>query len=271
MPTPNQAAAPAADASVPAAAPAPGACVPAYGDNGLPARVVYEHSAVAVLVDYDMLEQKPLLDAAVFSLQRFNVNWTRHPTFPSPFVSGTTATMHRNMLLMSPAPLLALTDIYYEFSGLRMPAQACTPEVQVLMDFVNANFAHGDAPFDRVLVNEYENGADTISQHSDKGTVGDIVGIAVGARRYFRLSHTVGGRSVTLVDVVSHPYHALVMEREGFQRQLKHGVPKKLLRASDFADGRIPEGSDGPRVSFTFRRHVKPEQRGGKRARASSK
>jgi len=225
--------------------------VPAYG-AGI---VAHFHAPDAVLVEYDLSEHTALLDAAVASLRRAGVAWTLRPTFPSPFVRGTTAQMHRNMLLMSPAELLAERDIGYDFSGLRMPAQACTPEVQAVMDLVNRQFAHGDAPFDRVLVNEYESTADTISQHSDKGTVGDIVGIAVGARRIFRLSHTVGGRSETLADVVSQPYRALVMEGAGFQRQLKHGVPK--LKACE----------DGPRWSFTFRRHVEPKKRGEKRAR----
>ena len=246
------------------------AYVPAYSDPALPARVVHFHASDAVLVEYDVSTHRALLDAAVASLRAPGVDWTRHPTFASPFVPGTTAQMHRNMLLMSPAALLAERDIGYDFSGLRMSAQACTPEVQAVMDVVNARFAHGDAPFDRVLVNEYETGGDTISQHSDKGTVGDIVGIAVGGSRVFRLSRAGGGRSETLADVVSLPYRALVMEGAGFQRQLKHGVPKKLLRAGDFADGLVPAGADGPRWSFTFRRHVEPTRRDRKRPRASA-
>ena len=223
--------------------------VPAYG-AGL---VAHFHAPDAVLVEYDLSEHAAMLDAAVASLRGAGVAWTLRPTFQSPFVPGTTAQMHRNMLLMAPGPLLAAREIGYDFSGLHVPAQACTPEVQAVMDIVNRQFAHGDAPFDRVLVNEYESTADTISQHSDKGTVGDIVGIAVGARRVFRLSHAVGGRSKTLTDVVSEPYRALVMEGAGFQRQLKHGVPK--LKAFE----------NGQRWSFTFRRHV--EKRGEKRPR----
>ena len=63
--------------------------VPAYG-AGI---VAHFHAPDAVLVEYDLSEHTALLDAAVASLSGPGVDWTLRPTFPSPFVSGTTAHM----------------------------------------------------------------------------------------------------------------------------------------------------------------------------------
>ena len=253
-----------------AVAPAPVPGPPAGGAGGS-SRVILDYQTGARLVEYDLRSFSAEIDAAVQSLSKPRVELMYRPEFRNPF-NARTAVMRRTFGLFADAALLAENPekpVQYVFTGLAVIAQPCTPELQTLMDIANDKFvAAGERKFDRVLVNVYagkEPGEprDYISQHGDKGVEGNVVGISAGGCRVFRISRMVpkpggGLRSETLKDVVALPYHALAMEGQMFQRVLQHGVPQINLRASDFEDGIVPPGADGPRYSFTFRHHVEP-------------
>lgn len=129
----------------------------------------------------------------------------------------------------------------YTFSNQIIRAQPLERELSELTDIVND--AYG-ANFNAVLVNYYENGSNSLSEHSDAdaflGNVG-VVAVSFGAERTFRVRDKVSKKIVGNFKTKSS--HALHMEGN-FQKEFKHGIP---------AEKRIADS----RMSFTFRHHTR--------------
>jgi len=130
----------------------------------------------------------------------------------------------------------------YAYSGQLAKSQPLTDNLATLMKHINTQF---QSDFNGILVNVYNDGNDYISAHSDDeralGKSG-VVAISVGAVRKFRIRDKTTKRIVC--DIPMRPYTIIKMSGD-FQKEFTHEVPKE-------------KKVKGRRVSFTFRKHLRP-------------
>lgn len=146
---------------------------------------------------------------------------------------GRECTMRRSQALFGPL------GTEYTFSGVTFKALPMNADLTRLLALVNRMFPGMGA--NAILLNEYANGKEYISQHSDDErelTPSGVVTISLGAPRIFRIKDKA---NVTVRDVPLRPGEIVCMSGN-FQQEFTHGIPKQL---------RVKE----PRWSFTFRRH----------------
>lgn len=127
----------------------------------------------------------------------------------------------------------------YQYSGQVAESMPLPAALMELLDKANAFF---NSDFNGILVNEYINGCDRISAHSDDmrnvSRLG-VIALSYGTSRTFRVRDKLSGKVVGDFPTLSS--HALHM-RGAFQEEFKHEVPAQL---------KVKE----PRLSFTFRHH----------------
>ena len=131
------------------------------------------------------------------------------------------------------------TSIGYRYSGSIARSIPLSPNLAKLLAIINEET---NSNFNGILVNQYENGNNSIGAHSDNesglGTNG-VVGISYGAERKFRIrSKTEKG---IYKDIIMKNGMVIHMGGE-FQTEFTHEIP---------VEKRINE----ERVSFTFRYH----------------
>ena len=99
-----------------------------------------------------------------------------------------------------------------------------------------------DAEYTHILVNEYIDGSQYISDHADDEDEVDpdhgVVTLSFGATRKFVIREKKSKRRVATIPLISG--ELLTMKGSNFQRDFTHGVPKQLTVKK-------------PRYSFTFR------------------
>lgn len=129
----------------------------------------------------------------------------------------------------------------YRYSGQIMPAIPADSRVTALIDMVNAMCG---TKFNAVLVNEYADGNNYISAHSDSLTGLDaqqgVVAISYGATRKFRIRKK---DQSGFTDIPMAHMDILAMTGD-FQEEFTHEIPKELRVKS-------------PRISLTFRTHTR--------------
>ncbi|MDA9603567.1 alpha-ketoglutarate-dependent dioxygenase AlkB [bacterium] len=134
----------------------------------------------------------------------------------------------------------------YFYSCTVAKANPLTPELQELLAFVNASMG---ADFNSILINEYENGEDYISPHSDderalSGGDAGVVSISWGDTRRMKFATKDKADNCQLGTkcfVQVEPGCLLQMVGPTFQKRFTHAIP-------------VEKGA-GRRISFTFRRH----------------
>jgi len=130
-------------------------------------------------------------------------------------------------------------SIGYKYSRKMMESRPLTSAMRTLLDIVNKETG---AEFNGILVNEYMNGEDYISAHSDDEAGLDsrgVVSISYGAERIFRIRDK--GTKDVVCDVETT--HCSILHMGGnFQQLYTHEIPiQKKIKES--------------RISFTFRKH----------------
>jgi alkylated DNA repair dioxygenase AlkB len=130
-------------------------------------------------------------------------------------------------------------SVGYKYSRKMMESKPLSKAMSELLDIVNEDMG---ADFNGILVNEYMDGNDYISAHSDDETGLDSVGvvsISYGAERIFRI------RDKETKEVMCNELttHCSILHMGGyFQKIYTHEIPiqKKIKEI---------------RISFTFRKH----------------
>lgn len=127
-------------------------------------------------------------------------------------------------------------DAAYSYSGTKNAAHAWLPGLEDLR--VRLETATG-ARFNSVLANQYRDGRDSVSWHSDDepelGHNPTIASLSLGSTRAFQLRHQDSGEVVTLP--LGHG--DLVVMRGESQSSFRHSVPKRAHA--------------GARLNLTFR------------------
>ena len=151
-----------------------------------------------------------------------------------PLIFGKTAKQPRNVGFFSD------TSIGYKYSTTLMPSIPLTEGLKELLDSANSLFP--DANFNRILVNTYQDGNDTIGRHSDTekdlSSIG-VLAISYGAVRKFRIRDKAGK---IVMDIPTLSSSILHMAGE-FQKEFTREIP-------------IEKKIKTPRTSFTFRSHA---------------
>ena len=133
-------------------------------------------------------------------------------------------------------------SIGYNYSRQLMKSQPLSEALAELIRIVNGMLG---ANFNGILVNEYPDGENYISAHSDSeigldSKVG-VVSISYGAERKFRIRNKTDN-SIVCDETTTHS-GILVMGGVNFQKLYTHEIPvQKKIKAS--------------RISFTFRKHI---------------
>ena len=212
------------------------------------ATLLYAHpDSNAELVEYDMSEHASVISDAVESVRG---SLDVRPTLPGMF--GKEARMNRNHgFFCEPG-----VSHGYFFSRQLAAAKPITDVMASILDIVNSKFGK---VYNGVLVNEYMDGEDYISDHRDNEvglTSGqDVIAISWGASRTLRIKvwDDVNNAPRTkreggwVCDAKTKSCTALQMKGSDFQRVLSHGVPKQK--------------NAGRRVSLTFRKHDKLKEK----------
>jgi len=141
----------------------------------------------------------------------------------------------------------------YEYSGQIIQAQPLTAYMMNLLGILQEEYG---VAFNGLLVNRYRDGTNYVSPHGDNEKGLDksagVVIVSWGARRLFRLRENAPTQRpadpIVFKGVETRPYHALQMQGERFQTDLKHEIPQQKRVA-------------GERVSITARLHL-PEYEG---------
>lgn len=153
---------------------------------------------------------------------------------PKIVVYGKECHQHRNIGFFSD------TSIGYRYSGQIAHSQPLTPALKELLETVNRIYGAG---FNGILLNQYMNGEDTISAHSDDERALDPVGVVClshGAERLFRIKNKETKKTVCDERMKS----GLLYHMGGdFQKEFTHEIPQE-------------KKVTGMRYSFTFRRHL---------------
>lgn len=132
-------------------------------------------------------------------------------------------------------------SVGYRYSNQIMRAQPVDSSVTDMIALVNAMCG---TSFNAILANEYVDGQDYISAHSDTESALDagqgVVAISYGATRKFRIRR-ISDKTIVADIPMSH-LDILAMTGD-FQKEFTHEIPKEL---------RVKL----PRVSLTFRKHT---------------
>ena len=153
---------------------------------------------------------------------------------PEIIIFGKTCQQKRNVGFFSDK------SVGYKYSKKMMGSKPLSKAMSELLDTINKEMG---ADFNGILVNEYMDGNDYISAHSDDeiglDTVG-VVSISYGAERLFRI------RDKQTKEVVCNEIttHCSILHMGGdFQKLYTHEIP-------------IQKKIKEPRISFTFRKHT---------------
>ena len=110
----------------------------------------------------------------------------------------------------------------------------------MLLNYINEKF---NSDFNGILINQYMDGNDYISAHSDDetnlGTIG-VVALSYGAQRNFRIRNKKDKKIVANIDTKDDE---LILMDGDFQKEFTHEIP-------------IQKKIKGIRYSFTFRKHT---------------
>lgn len=130
----------------------------------------------------------------------------------------------------------------YTYSNQQGKTFPLTEELRTIMKEVNEYLG---TSFNGILINKYNNGNEYLSSHSDSEKGLDknsiVAGISYGATRNFRI------RDKYTKSIVKNYYHkscTLIVMDGNFQNTYKHEIP-------------IEKDVKKPRISLTFRRHIK--------------
>lgn len=188
----------------------------------------------AELVEFDLQRWHVVIQEAVDMCKPLLVS---RP--PLPPMYGKACHMNRNVGFFADAS---------ETKGYSFSKQLFEPippprALQALLILVNTHFG---AKFNGVLVNEYINGSDYISAHSDNeqgldSSVG-VLSISFGTERTFRLRLKSESNRPIVYDATTKSCFALLMKGSDFQNMLTHEIPPTKRVTCR-------------RVSFTFRHH----------------
>ena len=193
----------------------------------------------ARLVTYDLREWKELIDQATQDVLPFLI---KNPKFQ---LYGKECTMRRSLAFFANKE----DSLGYFFSGQLAHSKDPPDSLKTLLLFVNDKFG---SAYNGVLVNKYEDGKEYISDHrDDEGGLDSQVGvlsISVGAERTFRVKQWHAAKRAPCsrkdgkwYDVLTKPYHGIIMSGNSFQKKYTHGIPADKTEAW--------------RMSFTFRKH----------------
>lgn len=128
-------------------------------------------------------------------------------------------------------------EMPYSFSGITLPPN---PWIEELLDIKIKIESLAKVAFNRVLLNLYRNGRDSVSWHSDSepelGKNPTIASVSFGATRKFQLRHNQTKEKIEI-----HLTHGSLLIMQGeLQHFWQHQVPK--------ADKKV-----GERINLTFR------------------
>lgn len=127
----------------------------------------------------------------------------------------------------------------YKYSRRLAASKPLTPSLEILLQKVNKLTKSN---FNGILINQYEDGSQSIGRHSDDeyglGKNG-VVGISYGSTRKFRIRNKQTGKKVK--DIIMDNLSTMQMGGN-FQKEFTHEIP---------VEKKVKEG----RVSFTFRYH----------------
>ncbi len=148
---------------------------------------------------------------------------------------GRECTMRRGQRLVG-------ESMRYRFSGVDFEAVKATDTLECFQRLLSTVNDMCDAEYTHILVNEYIDGSQYISDHADDEEDVDpehgVVTLSFGATRKFVIREKKSKRRVAIIPLISG--ELLTMKGPNFQRNFTHGVPKQLTVKT-------------PRYSFTFR------------------
>ena len=188
----------------------------------------------ARLVEYDLRDMKDMIKAAVDACTPL---LEERP--PLPDMYGKKCNMNRNVGFFANPE-----QSYGYFYSKQLSVAKPPPEAaQTLIEMINERFG---ARMNGMLINEYIDGNNYISDHSDDEhgidkSIG-VLAISFGVERILRIKRK--GVPGSVCDAPTKSCHALLMAGDDFQAKLTHGVPTSK---------RVTER----RVSITFRVHNK--------------
>jgi len=127
-------------------------------------------------------------------------------------------------------------DSGYSYSGTTNAPHAWLPELEDLRARLEAQTG---ARYNSVLANQYRDGHDSVSWHSDDepelGATPVIASVSLGSTRDFKLRHQTTSEIVT----IALGHGDLVVMRDESQEAWRHSIPKRAHA--------------GPRINLTFR------------------
>ena len=202
-------------------------------------KVLYAHSPNAKLVEYDLRDSKELMFLIKKVAAEAQPQLIHHPKLGSLF--GKEVYMRRGVAFFA-----CPEDTHgYFFSSQLMSSIEPSNYVKALMAMVSKLIG---SKVNGILVNEYQDGNEYISDHSDdeRGLADTgVFAISMGADRTFRIRDKATKNVV--YDATARHGQALFMQGSDFQKQLTHEIPKQAAIKT-------------PRMSLTFRMHNKKEE-----------
>lgn len=152
---------------------------------------------------------------------------------PKIFVFGKECKQHRNVGFFSNE------SIGYKYSGRLASSKELSTSLKTILEYVNGYF---NTDYNGILINEYIDGTDYISAHSDDETYlsdNGVVMISYGAKRKFRIRNK--GNKQIMKDIPTKNNEMIQMTGD-FQKEFLHEVPiEKKIKET--------------RYSLTFRKH----------------
>ena len=153
---------------------------------------------------------------------------------PEIIVFGKVCNQNRNIAFYSN------DSIGYHYSNRLLRSKPLTVNIQMLLNYINEKF---NSDFNGILINQYMDGNDYISAHSDDetnlGTIG-VLSLSYGAIRNFRIRNKKDKKIVANIDTKDDE---LILMDGDFQKEFTHEIP-------------IQKKIKGIRYSFTFRKHT---------------
>jgi alkylated DNA repair dioxygenase AlkB len=153
---------------------------------------------------------------------------------PKIFVFGKECKQHRNVGFFSN------TSIGYKYSGRLSSSKELTQNLKTILEYINNYFS---SDYNGILINEYIDGTDYISAHSDDETSlsdNGVVMISYGAKRKFRIRNKLNKQII--IDIPTKNNELIQMTGD-FQKEFLHEVP-------------IEKKVKETRYSLTFRKHT---------------